>query len=238
MRIIPAIDIIDGKLVRLTQGDYSRSKSYSDNPVEIAKGFVDSGIEYLHLVDLDGARAGEVVNIEVLENICSQTTLKVDFGGGVKTSEQLKRVLDAGAVQVTGGSIAVKNPDEFQSWLDTYGSEKIILGCDAKDGKIAVSGWQESSEITIEGLINSFQGVSNVICTDISQDGTLEGPNLELYTQLVASFPKLNVIASGGVGSQDDLLALKETGVEGVILGKAIYEGKVDLSKLSEIGLC
>ncbi len=238
MRIIPAIDIIDGKLVRLTQGDYSRSKSYSDNPVEIAKGFVDSGIEYLHLVDLDGARAGEVVNIEVLENICSQTTLKVDFGGGVKTSEQLKRVLDAGAVQVTGGSIAVKNPDEFQSWLDTYGSEKIILGCDAKDGKIAVSGWQESSEITIEGLINSFQGVSNVICTDISQDGTLEGPNLELYKQLVASFPKLNVIASGGVGSQDDLLALKETGVEGVILGKAIYEGKVDLSKLSEIGLC
>jgi len=238
MRIIPAIDIIDGKLVRLTQGDYSRVKSYSDSPLEVAKGLEDSGIRYLHLVDLDGARAGEVVNISVLEDICSNTGLEVDFGGGVKTREQLRRVFDAGARQVTGGSIAIKNPEEFQFWLNEFGAEKIILGCDAREGKIAVNGWEETSEITVRELIQSFDGVLNVICTDISQDGTLEGPNVELYQELVTEFPTLNIIASGGVGSNEDLLRLKETGVEGVILGKAIYEGRVELEKLGELGLC
>jgi phosphoribosylformimino-5-aminoimidazole carboxamide ribotide isomerase len=237
MRIIPAIDIIDGKCVRLTQGDYAQKKIYNENVLEVAKSFEDAGLNYLHVVDLDGAKAGKVVNWKVLEDISSCTKLKIDFGGGIKTDLEIERLFQIGVKQVNLGSIAVKNPEKVKSWIDRFGSGKIILSADVKNEMIAISGWQEDSKVSISELITEYvkMGLSYVTCTDISTDGMLSGPNLLLYQKLLNLFPGINLIASGGVSSVDDLHNLKESGVDGVIIGKAIYEGKVTLSQLAEM---
>lgn len=237
MEIIPAIDIIEGKCVRLSQGDFAQMKSYRDNPLEVAKEYENAGIRRLHLVDLDGARKKKVVNLPVLEKIASKTDLKVDFGGGVQSDEDIRSVFNAGAAQVTGGSIAVKNPTRFLDWIVRYGREKIILGADTREGKIAVSGWQETSEVTVQQLIENFllKGIKYVICTDVSRDGLLKGPAVGLYKEILKEFPEIKLIASGGVSSVKDLERLQnETGVYGVIIGKAIYEGKVSLQDLKK----
>lgn len=237
MRIIPAIDLIDGKCVRLTQGDYSQKKIYNENPVEVAKSFEDVGLEYLHLVDLDGAKAGSVVNWKVVEAITTQTKLHVDFGGGVKTDEEIQRLFDLGVEQVNLGSIAVKDPARVRGWIKKFGSEKIILSADIKDGMIAIHGWQENSTLTIEHFVQDFieRGIEFVTCTDISTDGMLTGPNLELYKNLLIRFPQLSLIASGGVSGKEDLIKLRNIGVDGVIVGKAIYEGRIQMNELAEI---
>ncbi len=236
MRIIPAIDIIDGKCVRLTKGDYNTKKVYSENPLEVAKIFADNGIQYLHLVDLDGAKSQHIVNHKILENICNNTNLKVDFGGGLKSDKDLQIAFDSGAYQITGGSIAVKNPAVFTSWLDRYGSDKIILGADCKNRKIATHGWLENSEIDVVDFIADYkkQGVSYVICTDIAKDGMLQGAANELYTEIISK-TKVNLIASGGVSCLDDLILLKEIGCEAAIIGKAFYEGKLTLTQLKTL---
>lgn len=236
MRIIPAIDIIDGKCVRLSQGDYNSKKIYNENPLEVAKEFEAHGIQYLHLVDLDGAKSKHIVNYKILEKIAGQTSLKVDFGGGLKSDEDLKIAFESGAKQVTGGSIAVKDPETFSSWLNKFGSQKIILGADAKDEKIAVAGWQESSDKELLPFIRSYyeQGVEYVICTDISKDGMLQGPSFELYQKILAELPQLRLIASGGIAAFDDLPRLQEIGCEGAILGKAIYENRISLKQLEQ----
>lgn len=236
MRIIPAIDIIDGKCVRLSQGDYDTKKIYNENPLEVAKEFEDYGIEYLHLVDLDGAKSKQIINYKTLELIASKTNLKVDFGGGIKANDDIRIAFECGANQITGGSIAVQNPILFQEWISQYGSDKIILGADAKDRKIATHGWLETSELDVIDFIQEYKtkGIEYVICTDIAKDGMLQGTSNELYTEiLVASDVKL--IASGGVSSIDDLIKVKELGCEGAILGKAIYEGRIDLKVLSRM---
>ncbi|MDM1548046.1 1-(5-phosphoribosyl)-5-[(5-phosphoribosylamino)methylideneamino]imidazole-4-carboxamide isomerase [Empedobacter falsenii] len=233
MRIIPAIDIIDRKCVRLSQGDYDTKKIYNENPLEVAKEFEDYGIEYLHLVDLDGAKSKQIINYKTLELIASKTNLKVDFGGGIKANDDIRIAFECGANQITGGSIAVQHPTIFQEWISQYGSEKIILGADAKDRKIATHGWLETSELDVIDFIQEYKtkGIEYVICTDIAKDGMLQGTSNELYTEiLVASDVKL--IASGGVSSIDDLIKVKELGCEGAILGKAIYEGRIDLKDL------
>lgn len=237
MRIIPAIDLIDGKCVRLTQGDYAQKKIYNENPVEVAKSFEDAGLEYLHLVDLDGAKAGSVVNWKVVEAITSQTKLHVDFGGGIKTDEEIQRLFDLGVEQVNLGSIAVKDPARVRAWIKKFGSEKIILSADIKDGMIAIHGWQENSTLTIEHFVQDFieRGIEYVTCTDISTDGMLTGPNLELYKNLLIRFPQLSLIASGGVSGKEDLIKLRNIGVDGVIVGKAIYEGRIQMNELAEI---
>lgn len=234
MRIIPAIDIIDGKCVRLSQGDYSRKKIYNESPLEVAKEFQDSGIQYLHLVDLDGAKAKKIVNQDVLELICMKTDLIVDFGGGLKTNEDLKIAFDSGANQVTAGSIAVSNSGLVENWIEHFGPDKIILGADVKDEQIMINGWQTNAEIEITSFIERFvkTGLQSVISTDISTDGMLSGPSIPLYKKLISEFPNLKIIASGGVGSLTDLDQLKLVGVEGVIIGKAIYENKVCLKEL------
>jgi phosphoribosylformimino-5-aminoimidazole carboxamide ribotide isomerase len=231
MEIIPAIDIIDGKCVRLTKGDYSTKKEYSSNPVEIARIFEDHGFSKLHLVDLDGAKMKKVMNLKVLEEIATETRLLIDFGGGVQSDEDIENVFNAGAWQVTGGSIAVKNEMLFQEWLQKYGPEKIILGADVMNRKIAVHGWQEDSGIDLFEFLDKHikMGVLYVICTDVSRDGILEGPALGLYIDIVNSYPDLELIASGGVSSLDDLSRLEQTGVSGVIVGKAIYENRIEL---------
>ncbi|GJM28546.1 MAG: 1-(5-phosphoribosyl)-5-[(5-phosphoribosylamino) me thylideneamino] imidazole-4-carboxamide isomerase [Cyclobacteriaceae bacterium] len=236
MEIIPAIDIIDGKCVRLSKGDYTRKTVYGDSPVEIARTYQEAGIKRLHLVDLDGAKAKKVVNLDVLEAIASNTTLRIDFGGGVQSTEDLKRVFTAGAAQVTGGSIAVKHPEIFQDWLREFGSEKVILGADVSNGKVAVSGWQERSDWDLFDFIDYYaeKAVKYVICTDVSKDGMLQGPAIDLYQELVKRYPEQSIIASGGVSCFEDLTALETTGVSGVIVGKAIYEGKITLSQLAE----
>lgn len=236
MRIIPAIDIIDGKCVRLSQGDYNTSKIYDENPLEVAKQFQDHGIKYLHLVDLDGAKSKHIVNYKVLEQIASGTDLKIDFGGGLKSDEDLKIAFDSGASQITGGSIAVKDPETFLSWLEKFGHEKIILGADAKDEKVAVSGWLEDSKEDLLPFIQQYQGrgVKYVICTDIAKDGMLEGPSFELYRKILKETPGLNLIASGGIAEFGDLPKLQEIGCEGAILGKAIYENKISLKQLEK----
>jgi len=233
MRIIPAIDIIDGKCVRLTKGDYNTKKVYNENPLEVAKMFEGNGIEYLHLVDLDGAKSKHIVNYKILELISSQTNLKVDFGGGLKSDEDVKIAFESGANQITGGSIAAKNSELFLTWLAKYGSEKIILGADCKDRKIATNGWLESSELDVVDFIKKYKeaGISNVICTDIAKDGMLQGTSDELYKEIIDQ-AKINLIASGGVNSMDNLKALKEMGCEGAIIGKAIYEGAISLEEL------
>ena len=236
MRIIPAIDIINGQCVRLTQGDYNRKKVYNTNPLEVAKSFEAAGIRYLHLVDLDGARLGQVENYKVLEAIASNTNLQIDFGGGLRTNEDVERVFSAGAKQITGGSIAVKNPNLFKTWLDQFGSKKIILGADALGGNIAIQGWAENTDLPVSGFISDYQerGIEYVICTDISKDGALTGPAIALYKTIMEENMDIKIIASGGVAGVSDLAELKQLGVDGVIVGKAIYEGKITLNQLQD----
>ena len=236
MRIIPAIDIIDGKCVRLTKGDYNTKKIYSENPLEIAKAFEDNGIQFLHLVDLDGAESEQIVNYKVLEKIVAYTNLKVDFGGGLKSNKDLKIAFECGANQITGGSIAAKNPDLFLEWLSTYGSNKIILGADCKDRKIATNGWLETSNVDVVDFIRDYKskGITNVICTDISKDGMLQGTSNQLYTEIIET-TGINLIASGGVSSIKDLEELITLGCDGAIVGKAFYEGRISLKELSKL---
>ncbi len=239
MRIIPAIDIIDGKCVRLTQGDYGQKKIYNENPLEVAKEFEDAGIKYLHLVDLDGAKAGQVTNWKVAESICSQTKLEVDFGGGIKTKEEIDTLLNIGIKQVNLGSIAVKKPELVFWWLDEFTPEKIILSADVKNENIAIAGWMEDAKISLHDFINLYvkRDIKFVTCTDISVDGMLSGPNVTLYEKLQSSFSALNVIASGGVGNINHLAQLKDKNVFGVIIGKAIYEGRITLKELTTFNI-
>ncbi|CAN5115924.1 1-(5-phosphoribosyl)-5-[(5-phosphoribosylamino)methylideneamino]imidazole-4-carboxamide isomerase [soil metagenome] len=234
MVIIPAIDIIDGKCVRLTQGDYSQKKIYNANPLEVALEFQDSGIKRLHLVDLDGAKAKKIINLNVLETLARNTSLHIDFGGGVQSDQDIEDAFNAGARQITGGSIAVKDPQLFKSWLSKYGVDKIILGADVKNQRIAISGWAEQSEVNIIDFIGSYseKEIKYIICTDVSKDGLLQGPSFDLYRQLYAAFPQLNLIASGGVSNLNDLQLLNKSGIYGAIVGKAIYEGKIQLKDL------
>ena len=238
MRIIPAIDIIDGKCVRLTKGDYNTKKIYNENPLEVAKEFEAAGIEYLHVVDLDGAKASEIINYKVLEQIATKTNLKIDFGGGLKSDKDLKIAFNSGANQITGGSIAVKNPTVFESWISKYGSDKIILGADFypdnSGGRIATNGWQEESSLELIPFINDYQqkGIQYVICTDISKDGMLQGPSFDIYKDVLSEIKDLKLIASGGISTFDELPKLAENGCEGVIIGKAIYENKISLKQL------
>lgn len=236
--IIPAIDIIGGKCVRLTQGDYGRSTEYG-SPLDMARAFEDAGCRRLHLVDLDGARASHIVNYRVLETIATRTGLTIDFGGGVKSDEDLHIAFDCGAAMVTGGSIAALQPDVFMKWLETYGNNRIILGADARDGKIATNGWNKSSNIDVTEFISGYvdKGITKVICTDIACDGTLQGPSIELYKKILAATPELQLIASGGVSSIADLELLDEAGVHQAIVGKAIYEGKISLKELEQLNL-
>jgi phosphoribosylformimino-5-aminoimidazole carboxamide ribotide isomerase len=234
MVIIPAIDIIDGKCVRLTQGDYSQKKIYNDNPLEVAKQFEGAGLQRLHLVDLDGAKTGAVKNWKVLEAIASQTTLVIDFGGGIKTADDVSAVFNSGAALATVGSIAVKNEKIFVGWLQQFGADKFLLGADVKDEKIAVSGWLETTNIPVFNFIEKYiaHGVKQIFCTDVSKDGKLEGPSIGLYKKIVQQFPSLYLIASGGVAGPGDLLELQKTGCGAAIVGKAIYEGRIDITHL------
>jgi phosphoribosylformimino-5-aminoimidazole carboxamide ribotide isomerase len=234
MRIIPAIDVIGGKCVRLTQGDYTKKKIYNDSPLDAAKRFEDAGLKYLHLVDLDGAKAGMVKNWEVVEFITSQTSLHVDFGGGIKTDAEIKQLFELGVKQINIGSLAVKDPFKVYQWLEKFGSHRVILSADVKNELIAISGWQENSNVSITDFLTMYcaKGLSYATCTDIGMDGMLAGPNITLYKKLLSQFPTLKLIASGGVSSVDDLKSLKSAGVEGAIVGKAIYEGKISLSDL------
>ena len=237
IQIIPAIDIIDGKCVRLTQGDYNQKKEYNSNPLEVAQSFEDAGLTRLHLVDLDGAKQKRIINHRVLEQIATHTRLYIDFGGGVQSEEDLEIAFNAGARQVTGGSVAVRNRPMFESWLEKYGSERIILGADAHTEKIAVSGWQESTEVSVYDFVEDFagKGIRYVISTDVAKDGLLQGPSFQLYETLQKRCPKVQLIASGGVSNLDDIIRLDEMGIFGVIVGKAIYEGRVTLRQLSEL---
>ncbi|MFY8024253.1 MAG: 1-(5-phosphoribosyl)-5-[(5-phosphoribosylamino)methylideneamino]imidazole-4-carboxamide isomerase [Sediminibacterium sp.] len=234
MEIIPAIDIIDGKCVRLTEGDYSQKTIYSEHPLDIAKSFEAAGIRRLHLVDLDGAKAGKVTNWAVLESIAKNTGLVIDFGGGIKQETDLKIVFESGASLATIGSLAVKNPDLFSSWLKKYGEDRFLLGADVKGEKIAIGGWLETTEESVFEFINGYiqKGVQQIFCTDISKDGKLEGPSIELYQKIIQQFPELHFIASGGVSSMQDIHALKIIGCSGVIVGKAIYEGRIKITEL------
>lgn len=260
LRIIPAIDIIDGKCVRLSKGDYDTKKIYNENPLEVAKNFEAHGIKYLHLVDLDGAKSKHIVNHKILSEIASKTSLQIDFGGGLKTDDDLRIAFENGAHQITGGSIAVKDKETFIGWIETYGADKIILGADAMDEKVAVSGWQEESKEELVPFIQSYQakGIQYVICTDISKDGMLEGPSFDLYEKIISmsvralqlpsgqtpsrtkedlstalkETPKLKLIASGGISTFDELPKLEKMGCEGVIIGKAIYENRISLKQL------
>lgn len=234
MKIFPAIDIIDGKCVRLTKGDYGTKKVYNENPLEVALQFEDAGLTQLHLVDLDGAKASHIVNWKTLEKITSQTTLKVDFGGGLKSDEDLRIAFECGANQITGGSIAVKNREVFITWIEKFGAEKIILGADVKNEKIAVNGWTEETDLFIFDFLRDFQqqGIQYCICTDIAKDGMLEGPAFDLYKKIQEENTGIRLIASGGVSKLDDLLKLQEQGLYGAIVGKAIYEGKIDILEL------
>ena len=234
MKIIPAIDIIDGKCVRLEQGEYSAKKIYNENPLEVAKQFENSGITNLHLVDLDGAKQGKIINWKVLENIASKTNLVIDFGGGIKTENDVKTLIESGANQITAGSIAVKDKEKVLEWIEQFGAKKIILGADVKNEKIAISGWQQTSELNLFSFLDDYTkaGIQYTICTDISKDGMLQGTSLELYKKIGKKFPKLNLIASGGVTSIDELYQLKEMNIYGAIIGKAIYENKISLNDL------
>ncbi len=239
MQIIPAIDIIDGKCVRLTQGDYKRKTIYNHHPLETAKQFEDAGIRRLHLVDLDGAKAGAVQNWKVLEAVAGKTSLIIDFGGGIKTEKDLDIVFNSGAALATIGSLAVKDEVKFTEWLAHYGAGKFLLGADVKDEKIAVSGWAESTNVWVYDFIQNYmeKGIKQVFCTDISKDGLLQGPSVDLYKNIVTKFSELFFIASGGVSSLKDLDDLRNIGCKGVIIGKAIYEGKIKLEELSVFGL-
>jgi phosphoribosylformimino-5-aminoimidazole carboxamide ribotide isomerase len=240
MYIIPAIDIIDGKCVRLTQGDYEQKKIYNEDPLEVAKQFEDAGLQRLHLVDLDGAKAGQIVNHKVLEKLAAKTHLHIDFGGGLKSDKDLYVAFESGAKQITGGTIAVKNRAVFLSWLENYTSDKIILGADVKNEKIAVSGWLETSNLWLKDFLKDYMtegGVKYCICTDISKDGLLQGSSNDLYASVLKDFPELKLIASGGVSSMDDLYKLRDIGCFGAIVGKAIYEKRVTLKELEKFNI-
>lgn len=237
MQIIPAIDIIDGKCVRLTQGDYAQKTIYNENPLEVAKEFEGAGLKRLHLVDLDGAKEGTVKNWAVLQQIAANTSLSIDFGGGIKQDKDLKIVFESGAAYATIGSLAVKQSEVFQGWLNDYGADKFLLGADVKSEKIAVAGWLETTDIDIYDFLTDYvaKGILQVFCTDVSKDGKLEGPSIDLYQKIIQKFPSLWFIASGGVSSMEDLYALKDIGCSGAIVGKAIYEGRIQLSELKDL---
>lgn len=236
MELIPAIDLIEGKCVRLTQGDYSTRKVYNEDPLEVALQFESVGIDRLHVVDLDGAKAGHIVNYNVLERLASRTRLIIDFGGGLKSDEDLRIAFDCGAQMITGGSIAVKNPERFLTWLEKYGGERVILGADAKDKKIAVSGWEEGTNLDLIPFVKDYRekGVQKIICTDIGRDGMLQGPAIDLYKEIKEEVEGLYVIASGGVSSMADIERLDEAGIPAVIFGKAIYEGRIRMSEIEK----
>lgn len=237
MRIIPAIDIIEGKCVRLYQGDYSLKTIYNENPLEVAKQFEDAGLKYLHIVDLDGAKQGRIINYKTVEKITSGTSLIVDFGGGISSDEMMKIPFECGVAQVTLGSIAVKSKETVERWIKTYGAEKIIIGADVSNEKIQIHGWQQDSHLFVYDFINDYveKGIQYVMCTDISKDGTLKGPSVDLYKKIKEQFKDLKLIASGGVSSLNDVITLTENNLEGVIIGKAIYEGKIKPDELKRI---
>ena len=234
MDIIPAIDLIDGKCVRLSQGDYNSKKIYNENPLEVAQAFEAHGIEHLHLVDLDGAKAAHIVNHKTLERLATRTRLKIDFGGGLKSDDDVRIAFESGAAQITGGSIAVKNPTVFESWLQRYGTQKIILGADVRDEKVATNGWIETSDKDLFEFVSSYmqKGVQRVICTDISKDGMLAGPSFSLYQKMIEQLPGIDLVASGGISTLEELPKLKTLGCEGVIIGKALYENRIPLKSL------
>ncbi|MCC6289431.1 MAG: 1-(5-phosphoribosyl)-5-[(5-phosphoribosylamino)methylideneamino]imidazole-4-carboxamide isomerase [Chitinophagaceae bacterium] len=237
MEIIPAIDIIDGKCVRLTQGDYTQKKIYNERPLEVAMQFEDAGLKRLHLVDLDGAKAGQVKNWKVLETIAGKTSLVIDFGGGIKKEDDVKIVFNSGAALATVGSIAVKDEKELVRWFTVFGADKFLLGADVKDEKIAVAGWLETTDIWIYDFIEKYinHGIKQLFCTDVSKDGKLEGPSTELYKSILNKFPELYFIASGGVSNMDDLHKLSDAGCKGAIVGKAIYEGRIRIDDLRSL---
>jgi len=239
MEIIPAIDIIDGKCVRLTQGDYAQKKIYNEHPLEVAKQFEGAGLSRLHLVDLDGAKAGAVKNWKVLETIAGKTSMIIDFGGGIKADKDVQIVFDSGARLATVGSIAVKNEEEFVRWLLQFGAERFMLGADVKDEKIAIHGWQETSDLWIYDFIEKYiqHGIKQLFCTDVSKDGKLEGPATDLYKNIIEKFPGLHFIASGGVSSMKDLIELEKAGCKGAIIGKAIYENRISLTDLNKMNV-
>ncbi len=234
IELIPAIDLIDGKCVRLTQGDYGQKTVYNENPLEVAKQIEGAGIKRLHLVDLDGAKQKKIINHKVLETITSNTSLHVDFGGGLQSDEDLTIAFNSGAKQITGGSIAVKNTVMFNNWITKFGTEKIILGADCKNGMIAIGGWQETTEISVFKLIEDYlqKGIQYCICTDVAKDGLLQGPSFELYKEIMIRFPSLKLVASGGVTTIEDIEKLNEMGIYGAIIGKAFYEGRIKLEDL------
>jgi len=234
IELIPAIDIIDGQCVRLTKGDYDQKTVYRDSPAEVAKEFEQLGFKRLHVVDLDGAKSKHIVNDSVLRRITTETNLTVDFGGGIKTDEDIEKAFEAGAAMVTVGSIAVTQPDLFIGWLNKYGAERMILGADVRNGKISINGWKEDSAEDLLPFLEKYieAGVKNVLCTEISKDGTLQGPAIELYKEVMKEYPQLHLIASGGVSSKDDIEALDRAGIPAVVFGKAIYEGRINLKEL------
>lgn len=236
IELIPAIDLINGQCVRLTKGDYAKKKVYNDNPVEVAKQFEQLGFKRLHVVDLDGAKSKHIVNDAVLKAITSATALSVDFGGGIKTEEDIEKAFAAGASMVTVGSIAVTNPSLFMQWLDKYGADKLILGADVRNGKISINGWKEDSTEDLLPFLKQYidRGVRNVLCTEISKDGTLQGPAIELYKEVMTAYPQLHLIASGGVSCNEDIKDLDAAGIPAVVFGKAFYEGKI---KVEELGV-
>lgn len=239
MEVIPAIDIIEGKCVRLTHGDYSQKKIYNEHPLEVARQFEDAGLQRLHLVDLDGAKAGSIKNWKVLEAIAGKTSLIVDFGGGIKSEKDVQIVFDSGAALTTIGSMAVKEKETFVQWLQKWGANKFLLGADVKGEKLTISGWLEQTEIWIYDFMEDYiqQGIQQIFCTDVSKDGALEGPSTELYKNIIEKFPDLHFIASGGVSSMDDVYQLQDIGCKGVIIGKAIYEGRVGLTDLKKLAV-
>ena len=234
IELIPAIDIINGQCVRLTKGDYKQKKVYHDDPIAVAKDFESLGFRRLHIVDLDGAKSKHIVNDAVLRGITSATSLTVDFGGGIKTEEDIEKAFEAGAAMVTIGSVAVTDPDLFIGWLKKYGPEKLILGADVRNGMISINGWKEDSSEPLLPFLRKYidAGVVNVLCTEISKDGTLQGPAVSLYKEVMANYPQLHLIASGGVSRQEDIEELEREGIPAVVFGKAIYEGRIDLKSL------
>ncbi len=237
IELIPAIDIIDGKCVRLTKGDYNQKTVYNDSPADVARQFEDMGFKRLHVVDLDGAKSKHIVNDHVLKAITDATNLKVDFGGGLKTDDDLKKAFEAGASMVTIGSIAVTKPELFLNWLEEYGADKLILGADVRNGKISINGWKEDSAEELLPFLKQYvdHGVKNVLCTEISKDGTLQGPAIELYRQIMDAYPTLHLIASGGVGCTNDIHNLNDSGIPAVVFGKAFYEGKINIEELWQL---
>ncbi len=236
IKLIPAIDIIDGRCVRLTKGNYNEKTIYHENPVDVAKEFEQLGLTRLHLVDLDGAKSDHVINIDVLKAISTQTNLHVDFSGGIKSDDDIKDVFNNGAKMVTIGSVAVNNPDLFNKWIKEYGPQKIILGADIKNGSIAINGWKDETKKSIYSFLEHYisLGIINILCTDITKDGTLSGPAYNLYTEILRRFPEINLIASGGVSSNEDIIKLDKLGVKAVVFGKAYYEHKIDIKTLMQ----